>query len=277
MSLWQAMLSTFNGAFVYHGLTVPRCLLGIGLGLAFGAVWLALYRPPLLRERWLWAVGAVSAFLTWAAIAFVQVPLQTWVGELLQHFWAPLILNHWLLLASVPAILLSGIVQEASKLATVIGFRWWRGEGLSVRTVVLAGAVAGAGFGIFEAVWVHNSIFASGWTWGLVTSQGYTALLGFWERFFSVGFHIAASTLAAWGLAKGMGWRFYLLAALLHGIVNYGVVLLHRGLLTPTGVEIYIAALAVLATLAALRLRSRTVEEDRFPSPPPATNDAGVL
>ena len=263
MGLWQTMLSSFTRSFNYPGLSVTLCLIGIGLGLAFGAVWLALYRPPLIRERWLWTVGAVSAFFTWAAIAFVQVPLQTWTGDLLRHFWAPLILNHWLLLSAIPVILLSGIVQEAAKLATVIGYRRWRGE-LSVRTIVLAGVVAGAGYGIFEAVWVHNTIFASGWTWALVGQQGYTALLGFWERFFSVGLHIGASTVAAYGLAKGMPWRFYLLAALLHAVSNYGIVFAQRQSLSATGVEIYVAAWAVVATVVALWLRRRvvTAEED---------------
>ena len=39
-------------------------LIGIGLAIAFGAVWLAAYWPPLFRVYWLWAVLALSAFLT---------------------------------------------------------------------------------------------------------------------------------------------------------------------------------------------------------------------
>ena len=266
MGLWDTMHTFFTGAFHYPGLSWYLALLAIGLGLAFGAAWLLLYRPPLRREPWLWIAGLVSAFLTWIAICFVQIPLQTWTGDLLRVFWPPLILNHWLLLSAVPVILLSGIVQEASKLAPVIWFKLRRAE-VSPRTIVLAGAVAGAGFGIFEAVWVHNSIFASGWTWGLVERQGYPALLGFWERFFSVGFHIAASTIAAWGLAKGMGWRFYLLAAFLHGALNYSTVLLQRGLLNSNGVEVYIAAGAVLVTLAALWLRYQKTGENTIETP----------
>ena len=263
MNLWHTMLTTFTRGFNYPHLSVALCFLGIGLGLAFAAVWLALYRPPLLRERWLWAVGAVSAFLTWTAIAFVQLPLQTWTGDLLQQFWTTAVLYHWLFLTSIPVILLSGIVQEAAKLATVIGFRWKAGGRLSVRTIVLAGAVAGAGYGIFEAVWVHNTLFASGWTWALVGQQGYTALLGFWERFFTVGLHVAASAIAAYGLARGMPWRFYLLAVLLHAVVNYSPVLAQRGTFSPTGVEVYVAVVAVLVSVLALWLRHRApVEAD---------------
>jgi len=52
------------------------CAVGIGLAVAFGAVWLAAYWPPLYKDAWLWAVLVASAFLTLAAVAFVQLPLQ---------------------------------------------------------------------------------------------------------------------------------------------------------------------------------------------------------
>jgi hypothetical protein len=260
MGLWDTMFSFLKSGFVFPGLSWYLMLAGIGLGLVFGAFWLLWYRPPLLRERQLWLIGIVSAFLTWIAIAFVQIPLQSWTSDLLQVFWPPLVINHWLLYASIPSILLSGIVQEASKIAPVLLWKWRRGE-VPVQTIVLAGAVAGVGFGIFEAVWIHNSVLASGWTWSLVSSHGYTALIPFWERFFTVGFHIAASTVAAWGVAKGMGWRFYLLAALLHGILNYGSVLLQRRLLSGNSVEVYVAVIAVMVTGLALWLRSRAAAD----------------
>ena len=84
--------------------------------------------------------------------------------------------------------------------------------------------MAGAGFGVFEAVWVFNTIFASGFNWHSVEVGGYMALLGFWERLFSVGFHIAISALAGYGLARRLGWQFYLIASVLHGAANYSVV-----------------------------------------------------
>ncbi len=76
-------------------------------------------------------------------------------------------------------------------------------------------------------------------TWQTVEINGVLALLGFWERFFTVAFHIAASALAGYGLAKGLGWQFYLLASFLHGATNYSVILLQKGLLTGIQVEIY--------------------------------------
>ena len=49
---------------------------GIGLAIAFGAIWLACYRPPMLKKPWLWAVMATSAILALAAATFIQIPLQ---------------------------------------------------------------------------------------------------------------------------------------------------------------------------------------------------------
>jgi len=54
---------------------------GIGLAIAFGAVWLAGYRPPLFKKPWLWAVLVGSAFLTLAALCFIQIPLYSCFGK----------------------------------------------------------------------------------------------------------------------------------------------------------------------------------------------------
>jgi RsiW-degrading membrane proteinase PrsW (M82 family) len=257
------MTQLFTSAFHFPGLGWTLILAAIALGLVFGAVWLSPYRPPLLKIRWLWVIGTISAFLTWTAIAFIQVPLQNWVGQAELHFWNARTLSQWLLLAGIPHILLSGLIQEGAKLVPVV-FYWWRSHfRLTPRIGLLAGAVSGAGFGVFEAVWVHNTILASGWTWSAVETGGYLALLGFIERFFSVGFHIAAAALAGYGLAKGLGWQFYLIASFLHGATNYSVILLQLNRLTSVQMEIYVAVLAVMITGAALWLRwSKSVLTD---------------
>jgi hypothetical protein len=92
----------------------------------------------------------------------------------------------------------------------------------------------------------------------VVQANGFFSLLGFWERFFTVGFHIAVGAIAGYGLAKGAGWQFYLIAAFLHGALNYSVVLLQKGLLSNTGVEIYIAVFTIVLTAVVLSLRWRT-------------------
>ena len=236
-------------------------LVGIGLAFAFGAIWLVGYWPPLFKKPWLWAVLFISAILSLAAVSFIQIPLQILTGQALGHFWSQAVLMSWILLAGIPQVLLSGLVQEGSKLVPVV--LWWLGENrtLTPKTGLAIGAVAGFGLGVFEAVWAHNSIFAAGWSWELVQTGGYMALAGFWERFFAVAFHIAVSGLAGYGLAKGWGWQFYLLAAFLHSLLNYSAVLFHSGLLTIVYVEIYAAVAAVLITAVALWLRWRKSEE----------------
>jgi len=230
---------------------------GIGLAIAFGAVWLACYRPPLFKRPLLWAVLVSSAFLTLAAVSFIQYPLQIWSAQALGHFWSPEVLSRWILLAAIPSILLSGLVQEGAKMVPVVVY--WRrsGKNIDPKLGLAIGAVAGAGFGIFEAQWAHNTIFSLGWTWEAVQIGGFWALSGFWERFFVVAAHIAWSALAGYGLAKGWGWKFYLIASVLHGLLNYSVVLLQTRILTNLHYEIYIAVLAVAVTAWALWLRWR--------------------
>jgi len=163
----------------------------------------------------------------------------------------------WLLLAGIPLMLLTGLVQEGSKLVPVVVY--WRRSGRNIdpKLGLAIGAVAGAGFAIFEAQYFHNLIFASGWTWEWVQAYGFVALLPFWERFFTVAAHIAFSALAGYGLARGRGWQFYLIASGLHALLNYGAVLWQAGLLTDLHVEIYVAVIAVVVTAWALWLRWR--------------------
>jgi RsiW-degrading membrane proteinase PrsW (M82 family) len=230
---------------------------GIGLAIGFGAVWLAAYWPPLFTKLWLWVVLVSSAFFTLAAVCFIQVPLQTWTGQALGHFWSQEVLVQWILLAAIPQIFLSGLVQEGAKLVPVVVYWQRSGRNIDPKLGLAIGAVAGAGFGIFEAQWALNAIFASGWTWAAVQAGGFWALAGFWERFFAVAAHIAFSALAGYGLAKGWGWQFYLIASALHALLNYSVVLFQTGLLAGLHTEIYIAVVAVAVTAWALWLRWR--------------------
>lgn len=236
-------------------------VIGILLALAFGAVWLAPYAPPLFKKPWLWAVLVVSAIITLLAVTFIQVPLQGLVSVILLATIGNDGIVSWLPLVAIPSILLSGLVQQGAKMVPMV-FYWSRShKSLDPKMGLMLGAVAGAGFGIFEAVWIHNEIFASGWSWALVQSQGYLALLGFWERFFTISAHIGFSALAGYGLAKGYGWQFYLIAAGLHSLMNYGVVLLSAGILTSVQVEIEVAMIAVIVSVVALWLRWRKTGE----------------
>jgi len=222
---------------------------GIGLAIGFGVVWLACYWPPLFKRPWLWAVLAGSAFFTLATVCFIQIPLQSWTGQALSHTG--------ILVVGILLVLLSGLVQEGAKMVPIVIYLWRSGKNIDPKLGLAIGAVAGAGFAIFEAQYLHNLIFASGWTWAAVQTGGFMALLGFWERFVTVAAHIAFSALAGYGLAKGRGWQFYLIASGLHTLLNYGAVLWQAGLLTDLHVEIYAAVLAVAVTAWALWLRWR--------------------
>ncbi len=231
--------------------------LGIGLAIAFGAIWLAPYRPPLRSRPGLWPIFVASAFLALAAASFVQIPLQLLTGQALGNFWSEELIMSRLLLFGIPQILLSGLVQEGAKLVPIVFY--WRREGkkLDPKLGLVIGAVAGAGFGMFEAQWVHNTIFATGWSWQAVQSGGFMALAGFGERFFVVAAHTAFSALAGYGLAKGKGWQFYLIASSLHALLNYSAAILQAGTLTVIQLEIYVAVVAMAVTGWALWLRWR--------------------
>jgi len=251
----EVMVDFFVSGFVYPGILWNQVLLGIGLAIVFGAVWFTPYWTPILKKPWSWAVLVSSFLLSWVAVAFIQIPLQIWTGQALNHFWSQEVLMRWILLANIPAILYSGLVQEGSKLVPVVVYWWRKGRNIDPKLGLAIGAVAGLGLGVFEAVWAHNNIFTAGWTWEAVQNEGVLALAPFWERFFVVAFHTAVSALAGYGLARGWGWQFYLLASFLHGLINYSAVLLGSGVITRFQVEIYIAAAAVLVTAMVLWLR----------------------
>ncbi|MFW6125967.1 MAG: hypothetical protein ACOC58_02565, partial [Chloroflexota bacterium] len=197
-----------------------------------------------------------TALFTMGAIAFVQVPLQSLLSQAMQRFLGYETMLQWVLLTGIPAVLLSGLVQEGAKLLPVLVF-FKLNQPPDARAGLTIGAIAGAGFGIFEAQWALNLVFASGWTWGWVQSFGFQALLGFWKRFFAVAFHIAATAIAAYGLWRGKWWQFYLLASLLHALTNYGELLLRAGSLTAFQTEMYGAGLALMTMAVALWLRWR--------------------
>ncbi len=264
--MWEQMMAFLKSFFIYPGLEWYLMLIGIGLGLAFGAIWLCAHWPPLFKRHWLWGVGVVSAFLTLLAVTFVQIPLQNWSAEALEHFWSQETLASWLLLAGIPTVLFSGLVQEGAKMVPMVAWWWRSGRNIDPKLGLAIGAIAGAAFGIFEAVWAHGRMFAAGWTVSAIQADGFTGIAGFWERFFAVGFHIAASALAGYGLAKGKGWQFYLIVAGLHTLLNYGVIVMQyvyqqTGTYGLVQLETYVAVMAIVVTAVVLLLRWQNREE----------------
>jgi RsiW-degrading membrane proteinase PrsW (M82 family) len=259
----QDSVDLFKSFFVYPGLSLNYILVGILLGIAFGAIWLVAHWPPLFKNPWFWAVAVVSAFLTVVALAFIQVPIQNWIGEWLVKTLSNDTLFTWLMLLGIPQVLVSGLVQEGAKMVPV-AFWWWRsGKKIDPKLGLAIGVIAGAGFGVFEAVWVHNQMFLAGWTTLAFQTDGFLGIAGFWEKFFTVGFHIAASALVGYGLAKGKGWQYYLITAGLHALLNYCVVIIQKGYFSVVQLEVYVAIVAVAVAVWALLLRwGRASEED---------------
>lgn len=249
---------------------------GFGLALAFGVVWLGAFLPPLFRKGWLWAVLVASALLTLAAVAFIQVPLQLLIGSAFTRLFGQQTVADWILLMVVPGVLLSGFVQEGAKMVPMLVFRWRSGQKLSPKIGLCLGAVAGAGYGIFESNWVHGLVLASGWNWSVVSNSGLAGLTPFLERFFVVAFHTGVSALAGYGLARGRGWWFYLIASLLHGVLNYVAVLTQARVLSLWPFEIINGVWALLVVGFALWLRWQKEPPEALPlaveplAPPPA-------
>jgi RsiW-degrading membrane proteinase PrsW (M82 family) len=156
---------------------------------------------------------------------------------------------------------LFGLVREGFKLLPVVVYWWRNGRDIEPKLGLAAGAVSGAGFGIFEAQWTLNYILATGWSWEYVQMKGVTALGGFWETFFIIGVNVASCALAGWGLARGRWWQFYLLAALVYLIPNYTYVLVSKELITGVQAELLIAAWALMVTGVVLWLREREPKE----------------
>jgi RsiW-degrading membrane proteinase PrsW (M82 family) len=256
------MINFFISGFYYPGISWNQLLIAIGLALVFGAVWFAAYWVPVLKKPWAWAVLAAGGILSWIAVAFVQVPLQILSGQLMGQIFDPAnIKGTTLLIAGIPQILLSGLVQEGSKMVPMVVFWLYNEREMTPKLGLVVGALAGLGLGVFESVYAHNTMFMAGWTPALVQSAGIMAFAGFWERFFTLALHISMSALVGYGLAKGWGWQFYLLAALIHSAANYSVALVQAGIFNTMTLEIYVAMVAVVTTAVVLWLRYRPADE----------------
>jgi RsiW-degrading membrane proteinase PrsW (M82 family) len=253
----QEMVQLFNSAFSFPGHSLTSVLAAIVLGIVLGAIWLALYRPPLFKKPWLWVVAIASAIITWTACAFVQHPLVIWTKQAGDSLWNPDKLQyiHLVLLVGIPLTLITGIVQEAAKLVPVY-FYWWRSKkSFTPLFGLITGAVSGAGFGIFEAIWKINNheIILS----GLVSVIGHTSL----------------TALVGYGLAKRRGWLFYLIAAFLHGLANYAIVLKQNNRLTLTQETIWAVVVLVLIGAVSLWLRWHKTKEISIDNTPAVTPD----
>jgi hypothetical protein len=154
---------------------------GIGLALLFGLVWLAPLAPYKLDRYYTWLIFLGGAVVFAPAVIYIQIPLQTLVSDWLATLTGLLNYLKYNLFATIPFVLLSGLVQEGARLVPVVIFWLTQGRRIDPKLGLTMGAMAGAGLGIFEAQWVLNSIFASGWSTELAETYGLLAYAGFWK------------------------------------------------------------------------------------------------
>ena len=221
------------------------------------AIVFALRQPSFLKTHWLWAVLIPSAIITALAAAFIQLPLQVAIGKFFYANWTEEQLMRGILFTSLPTIFVSGFVLEGAKLLPVIAYWWSKDKKIDPKFGLIIGAVAGAGFGILGSQSFYNALFASGWTWDAISSLGFTALFPLFDGFLSIAFNIAMTALAGYGLAKGMGWQFYLIVSGVHSLVDYLNKLFQINLLNLVTVETSIAIVAIGSFVVTLWLLNR--------------------
>jgi RsiW-degrading membrane proteinase PrsW (M82 family) len=230
-------------------------IFGVFIALLFGAIWIACFKPPIFQRLWLWEILAGSAIITLIAVSFIQIPIQNAIGMDITELMVAHNVKRAVLLNGIPLAIVAGIVQEGAKLIPPVIYWLLQKRDVSTRLMIIIGAIAGAGFGIFEAQWIHNMYFAVGWNWAILQDQGLITLIPFVERFIIVAFHTGACALTCYGLAKGPGWLYYLIIALVHAVIEYGNYLILSNVLPFAVIEIYITVLSFLIIAVALWLR----------------------
>lgn len=223
-SVWNEFLSFYTNINI--GGTVGALLIV--------AFWILVFRVPIWRKPHLLYVFIGSFLLFGPSIAFIQIPLQNAVNVLFFNIWEFPASRMNLLLFGILYVLVAGFVQEGFKFLPVL-FLNKRAEYVSVDDRVNAGIISGAGYGVFEAIWVLSQVFG----------YGFTSVLPFWERFITVPFHMAATGMAAYGLGKKSWWQLFVFASILHALVDYSAVLVNVSLLSAVGAEVYLSIITI--------------------------------
>jgi RsiW-degrading membrane proteinase PrsW (M82 family) len=185
----------------------------------------------------------------------VQTPLANLVTNWFIHHYGLGTYQNKVFLTRIPVVLLGGLVQEGVKLFPIVIYWLGRSRKVNPKVGLAIGAMVGAGFGVCEAQWVLNVAITFGFTWSWLLKYGFVAVLPFWDRFFAVSFDIATGALSGYGLAKGKGWQFYLLASCLHFLANYFTLFFSMGKVTIIQMEIINAVFSIIIFGVVLRMR----------------------
>jgi hypothetical protein len=233
---------------------------GIILAILFTAVWLLLYQPPMIKKPLLWAFFVSGAIITLCAFCIIQNPLLIVIGRSFYNTWGEQFVQQWILVLAIPGALISGLVLEGAKILPGVIYWWKNGRTIDPKWGLIIGAVSGAGFGFIQAQWLHNSVFALGWSWEAIGTRGFAVFAPFVETFFTIPFHIATCAFIGYGLAKGKGWQYYLILALVQAVFQYSstfVIYTFSGLSDGAQLvilEAFVAVISLAATAVALRL-----------------------
>ena len=226
-------------------------LSGSGLSLLFGLLWLLLYRPPLFKQPRLWLVMLGGALAGMLAVSVIQTPL----SSLINNLWQEGAGLGRLLLVGVLSVVMIGLVQEGAKLIPLLVLRRRQGGQMGEQQGLSAGAVSGFGYGFLETFYVMNFLFASGWNWDVLGNEYPALVLTGVERVCMLGLNMGLSALVGWGLARGKGLRFYLLAAGLHALVSF-ISFLMANLSFPVVIaEMALMVIIVVLTVVTLSMR----------------------
>ena len=226
-------------------------LSGSGLALLFALLWLLLYRPPFFKQPRLWLVMLGGALAGVLAVSIIQTPLSILINKL----WHEDAGAGRLLLVGLLSVVTIGLVQEGAKLLPLLVLRKQLGGQLDEQQGLSAGAVSGFGYGFLETFYVMNFLFASGWNWDVLANEYPALVLTGVERVCMLGLNMGLSALVGWGLARGKGLRFYLLAAALHAFVAF-ISFLMANLSFPVVItELALMVIIIVLTVVMLSMR----------------------
>ncbi|TKJ30303.1 hypothetical protein CEE39_08355 [bacterium (candidate division B38) B3_B38] len=211
-----------------------------GIFLLMGLPWLLLLGRDGLRRWYFWLILLV--------VTCGMLPLTLKVQPFLQAKYSQVVARPLMdrgltiYIAMVGTFALSGIVQEFLKWLPIYAYRLIARGKANYRKIIAVGLAAGLGFGWWEAWWLFKSGF------GIIPFTFWA----YFERFFAIMFHSASAVLLAHGVATRRSGRFYALAAFLHGLGNYTILLTLQNLISTTQLEVLIAiydGLILTATL----------------------------
>jgi RsiW-degrading membrane proteinase PrsW (M82 family) len=116
----------------------------------FGAFWLILLSPIRLAPPSRWFLLLAGLLMFAPSIALVQLPLQAWVSRLIVVVVGVAAYQRNITLLAIPAVILSGIIQEGAKLIPIAAYAGWRKQPIP-RFGLSIGALVGLGYGVTEA------------------------------------------------------------------------------------------------------------------------------